>query len=490
MIDKSVVLIVDDEVMIRDTLEGLLIQGYNLAFASNGLEALAKAAELTPDLILLDVMMPDMDGFEICQRLRADQLLAQVPIIMITALDDRESRLRGIKAGADDFVTKPFDFVELQARVQTITRLNRYRRLLMERNKFEWVVEQDDDGYLMLSDCDQILYANPQARLYLGLPADSHKPIAEPFLEFIRRQYHCEPEAAWATWPALPVVQSPRYLVQPESSTANDFWLQVDLMEMSSRSNERYLIRLRDVTPNVRAQNLMWTFHSQIGHKLKTPLTKITGFLSILKEDYSTLSDPDKNSILAIMDRSASQLQEEIMTIFQYLEVLNTAKPAQSGCSLAEISAVIVEIKAGLELKSIDVSYENLDNPANIFVAASCQIMELALWELLENAKKFHPKQSPGLEIKISRAFADIRIQISDDGLTLSPEQLTKMWVPYYQGEKYFTGQAPGMGLGLSMVASLIWSMGGTCRAYNREDGPGIVVELVLPMDKRSEMPK
>jgi DNA-binding response OmpR family regulator len=134
----STILIVDDEAVMRDTLEGLLLaQNYNLALAGNGAEALAKAAELTPDLILLDVMMPDMDGFEVCQRLRTDPLLAEVPIIMVTALDDRESRLQGIKAGADDFVTKPFDVVELQARVQTITRLNRYRRLLMERNKFE-----------------------------------------------------------------------------------------------------------------------------------------------------------------------------------------------------------------------------------------------------------------------------------------------------------------------------------------------------------------
>lgn len=149
---QSTVLIVDDEPVIRETLEGLLQpQGHNLAFASNGVEALAKAAHLIPDLILLDVMMPDMDGFETCEHLRSDKLLAEVPIIMITALDDRESRLLGIKVGADDFITKPFDFVELQIRVQTITRLNRYRRLLTERNKFEWVVEQDKDGYLIVN---------------------------------------------------------------------------------------------------------------------------------------------------------------------------------------------------------------------------------------------------------------------------------------------------------------------------------------------------
>jgi PAS domain S-box-containing protein len=78
-------------------------------------------------------MMPGMDGFEVCARLRADSHLAEVPVIMLTALDDRDSRLRGLQAGVDDFISKPFDPVELRARIKTITRLNRYRRLLLER---------------------------------------------------------------------------------------------------------------------------------------------------------------------------------------------------------------------------------------------------------------------------------------------------------------------------------------------------------------------
>jgi K+-sensing histidine kinase KdpD len=75
-----------------------------------------------------------------------------------------------------------------------------------------------------------------------------------------------------------------------------------------------------------------------------------------------------------------------------------------------------------------------------------------------------------------------VRFQISDNGLTLSPEQLTSVWRPYYQGEKYFTGEARGMGLGLSIVASLVWGVGGTCHIYNRTDGPGVTVELKLPL--------
>jgi signal transduction histidine kinase len=132
----STILIVDDDKGGRDVLEAMLIgRGYNLVFAENGLEALKKAEEINIDLVLLDVMMPVMDGFEVCRSLRANPFFAEVPIILVTALDDRDSRLKGIEAGADDFVTKPFDHVELRARVQTITRLNRYRQKLRESEK-------------------------------------------------------------------------------------------------------------------------------------------------------------------------------------------------------------------------------------------------------------------------------------------------------------------------------------------------------------------
>jgi response regulator RpfG family c-di-GMP phosphodiesterase len=130
----ATILIVDDEPSGRETLAALLhTQGYQLAFAASGAEALAQAVALDPDLILLDVMMPDLDGFAVCRQLRAMPAIAEVPIIFLTALDDRASRLRGIEAGADDFVSKPYDRAELRARIRTITRLNRYRQLHHER---------------------------------------------------------------------------------------------------------------------------------------------------------------------------------------------------------------------------------------------------------------------------------------------------------------------------------------------------------------------
>jgi signal transduction histidine kinase len=132
----SKILIVDDEVSGIITLEAMLEgEGYEVESARNGESALKKAENILPDLILLDVMMPGMDGFEVCRRIRATPILAEVPIIILTALNDHASRLTGLEAGADDFFSKPLDQQELRARVRTVTRLNRYHTLLSQREQ-------------------------------------------------------------------------------------------------------------------------------------------------------------------------------------------------------------------------------------------------------------------------------------------------------------------------------------------------------------------
>lgn len=132
------ILIVDDTLTGRRALETLLSgEGYTLAFATNGKDALHCARALEPDVILMDVMMPGLDGFEVCTRMRRDPKLLEVPILLITSLSNREERLRGIEAGADDFISKPFDKFELLARIRTITRLNRFRKLREEHAQLE-----------------------------------------------------------------------------------------------------------------------------------------------------------------------------------------------------------------------------------------------------------------------------------------------------------------------------------------------------------------
>ncbi len=144
----NTVLIVDDEYSGRETLQSVLEgEGYNLIMAENGPQAIEKAKAYLPDVILLDVMMPGMTGFEVCERIRSDPQVAEIPIIILTALDDRESLLIGLKVGADDFISKPFDRFELRARLIGITRLNRYHKLLEEREKLQKAHQHLMDAY-------------------------------------------------------------------------------------------------------------------------------------------------------------------------------------------------------------------------------------------------------------------------------------------------------------------------------------------------------
>jgi len=112
------VLVVDDEEQNRTLLhDPLEARGYEIEEAENGVEALQKIAERPPDVILLDLMMPKLDGFEVCWRLRKNPKTAHIPILMITALSERKERLMGIEAGANDFLNKPIDIQDVILRV-------------------------------------------------------------------------------------------------------------------------------------------------------------------------------------------------------------------------------------------------------------------------------------------------------------------------------------------------------------------------------------
>ena len=117
------ILVVDDEEQNLKLISMWLIPlGYDVDFASNGEDAVKKCLDTKPDLVILDIMMPVMDGYEACKRIKADLDMASTPIIMVTALHDQESRLKGLNAGANEFLSKPIDNSELTLRVWKETR--------------------------------------------------------------------------------------------------------------------------------------------------------------------------------------------------------------------------------------------------------------------------------------------------------------------------------------------------------------------------------
>jgi diguanylate cyclase (GGDEF)-like protein len=133
---RSTILIVDDDAQNRKLLVALLRpEGYRTSTAASGEDALRLVADQAPDLILLDIAMPGMDGFEVARRLKGDPGTANIPIIMVSALSDRGPRLSGLKAGAEDFLTKPVDRVELWLRVRNLLRLKEMSDSLLQQSE-------------------------------------------------------------------------------------------------------------------------------------------------------------------------------------------------------------------------------------------------------------------------------------------------------------------------------------------------------------------
>lgn len=133
---KRRVLIIDDEESVRDLLHSALTgEGFDVEVAADGLEGFQKAQQYKTDVILLDIMMPDIDGYEVLQRLRQEEKTRNIPVLVLTARADHDDRVLGLEAGAVDYVTKPFFLRELVARIRIHLQLKEYEEQLTQKNR-------------------------------------------------------------------------------------------------------------------------------------------------------------------------------------------------------------------------------------------------------------------------------------------------------------------------------------------------------------------
>ena len=133
--NRQIILIVDDEEMNRDFMSSLLAdKGYRVVTAVNGRECIEKARSAAPDLIFLDILMPEMDGFETCETLKKDPDLKRIPVVIVTALADAKMRIRGLQSGAIDFLTKPVDPIELTVKAVNLLKIKEYEDALKQQN--------------------------------------------------------------------------------------------------------------------------------------------------------------------------------------------------------------------------------------------------------------------------------------------------------------------------------------------------------------------
>lgn len=186
------ILVVDDEVANQQVLSAQLTHaGYIVDVAGGGQEAIDKAAAQVPDLVLLDILMPVIDGFQVCQHLRACAETTLVPIVMVTALRDTQDKIQALEVGADDFLSKPFDLYELLARVRSLLRIKALHDELQKSNRVMHMILNrymaEDIASLILDDPDRYLKLGGESRIVTVVFADirgftrfsEHHPAAQ-----------------------------------------------------------------------------------------------------------------------------------------------------------------------------------------------------------------------------------------------------------------------------------------------------------------------
>jgi PAS domain S-box-containing protein len=475
---KATILVVDDQLNAREVLRGLLgWQNYYLVFAATGQEALEAATQLVPDLILLDVMLPGMDGFEVCRRLRGSSGLVDVPIIILTSLDDRASRLQGLEAGADDFITKPFHREELLARVRTITRLNYYRRLRTqeleaERDRTRAILEALGEAVIVTNAAGTIEYINPAAITLTGF--STPESLAQ----------------TWRTWQSTPA-QQPLYDRIFETVLAGQSW-QGEVVNrrrdgslydaaltvaplFSPRGRTKpvgFVIVQRDITPLKQAERSKNEFVSNVSHELRTPLSVITLVSDNLEALYHRLPDERRLKMVRDIQKHTLILNDLISDVLE-ISRIDSGRVSMERTQIDFGELVQEQCRETMPLVQQRLQTLQVEGAESLSVLGNAAQLRRVVRNLLNNANKYTPDGGQiichyqTLTAPVTAAEAGewpdsgqlapgqwAALRIIDTGIGIAPEYLPRLFERFYRAQS--EQKIRGTGLGLSIVRELV----------------------------------
>lgn len=437
-VKKQNVLCVDDDKRNLQLLEALLLpEGYELRFSGSGEDALFQIRERLPDLILLDVMMPNMSGLEVLQRLRADERTRLIPVVFLTALNAKEERITGIDAGCDDFISKPFDAIELLVRVRSLLKSSYYRRSLDEKDKFESVIQGLREGVIVCDPDWRVTRVNRSAKRFLELTEGDLflRHVFERYVVSISRESLADLSGSHETFDIERQATDEFKALHLEA--------QLDILRGPGGEPSSLVLTIRDVTRQRNENFLALDFLSLLSHKFNTPVTVIGETLDLIRQGIGKRED------LALIDAAEKRLKEIHDLSQRIIYVLEMqSKGMRDVFEEGFLSNAVYTAKERLDAKYKIVGILEKEIP----------VRKVALWkvivfeELMENAYKFHGKD--GLRMKLT--LTEEAMTFSDNGVGIPPEEQEKIFEPFYQVYKDFHGNIPGLGLGLTLVKRLV----------------------------------
>jgi PAS domain S-box-containing protein len=405
------VLVVDDYPANVKLLEvNLQAAGYETAVAYDGEEALQKVESERPDLILLDVMLPKIDGFEVCRRLRANEATAVIPIIMITALKDTEDRIRGLDAGADDFLSKPFDRGELLARVRGLLQVKYYRSMLAEREKFHAVIQDLSHGIIITDGQGRVQTISRRAAELLGVPEGSEQ-VGKDVAEVLGR-FRLEPslEALRQATARAVTVELAQEDTRPPRYLAGRY------TRIEGPRGELYNTALvfRDITEMRQKEKLKRDFLALFSHKLKHPLTSVSVRLDMMDQGKYGPVPPAMAEALKMAVSKIRELSDLLSKVLAYASLSATElERAGQLVALADLVAQTRE-RVGRRYPMREVQWVVSLDPPLPRARAPEELLSIVADNLLDNAVKFARQKDVRVDVsarEVDNRYLEVRVR-------------------------------------------------------------------------------
>lgn len=472
---KIKILCVDDERLNLKLLKGMLEpEGYEFLGAESGEIALTMAMQEPLDIILLDIMMPKMNGFEVLRKLRADEKTRLIPVVMITALRETADRVTALEAGCDDFISKPFEKIELLARVKSLVKISYYRRQLDEKEKFESLLSDINDAIVVCSADGKIEQANGAAKKYFS----GVDPSAD-LIPLLYDQY----TVSIAKGELMAAAKHKIFeLMRNETDKFKALYLQatVDFVKNPEGSVNSQVYTFRDFTEEKTEELMKQDFMGLISHKLKTPVAVLSSGISIIQDGLMGELNEKQKDYIGKMTSQIGDLNRLIDKLIGFITIERGKldMPDENIILKDRVENLVKLMTSSDREKKANINVDIADETAAAKINGV--YFDLAVGNLIENAIKFNDKDVVKVDIKAEVRDGRATIAVADNGFGIPPEEREKIFEKFYQIEKTFTGKVEGVGLGLALVKRIVEAHGGEVKLVS-ELGKGSTFSFTLP---------
>jgi PAS domain S-box-containing protein len=467
--------------------------GFRVVEAENGTDALEIARRDEPDLVLLDVKLPDINGIEVCRRIKADPVTASILVLQTSAaLTGRDDKIRGLEGGADNYLAAPIEADELIANVNALMRMRQTQSALRDsEERFRQLTDNIEDVFWMFTVPDgALVFVSPAYSSIFGRVASELGSTHDDWLAAVHPDDRMAVQQRWRATDAYATYDEEFRVVAEDGGVR---WVRDRLFPVRNARDDVYRVArvTSDITRRREMEALLRTadinkneFLATLAHELRNPLSPIRSAAALLAnggDDNIGLRERARDVITRQVDHLAHLVDDllDVARISQGKIVLRT-----ENVNIGAVIAQAIETATPLlqaRRHTLDVQLP----PTDIWVAGDAVRLAQSVGNLLHNAAKFTPEQGK-ITVRVQLAGeADaqvVRIDVIDNGIGIERSNLSRIFGMFAQVSVAPDRAQEGLGIGLSLVSRLLEMHGGRLAATSPGIGLGSKFTVELPV--------